>query len=103
MLAASIQDFLQIEGQLVEYTADFPSAEEKVAVYEYDCLVVDVNLPGGGTGLYVIRNLKNQHPDTGVIIVSARDALDDRITGLDFGADDYLTKPFHPGPHTISK
>lgn len=95
MLAASIQDFLQTEGYLVEYAADFPSAEEKVALYEYDCLVVDVNLPGGGTGLDVIRNLKKQHPNTGVIIVSARDALDDRITGLDLGADDYLTKPFH--------
>ncbi|HOY03935.1 MAG TPA: response regulator transcription factor [Saprospiraceae bacterium] len=95
MLATSIQDFLQTEGYLVEHAADFPSAEEKVTLYEYDCLVVDVNLPGGGTGLDVIRNLKKQHPDTGVIIVSARDALDDRITGLDLGADDYLTKPFH--------
>jgi len=94
-LAASIQDFLQAEGYLVEYAADFLSAEEKVALYEYDCLVVDINLPGGGTGLDVICNLKKQHPATGVIIVSARNALDDRIAGLDFGADDYLTKPFH--------
>ena len=94
-LAASIQDFLQAEGYLVEYAADFPAAEEKVALYEYDCLLVDINLPGGGTGLDVIHNLKKQHPETGVIIVSARNALDDRITGLDLGADDYLTKPFH--------
>ena len=94
-LAASIQDFLLAEGYLVEYAADFPVAEEKVALYEYDCLVVDINLPGGGTGLDVLRNLKKRHPATGVIIVSARNALEDRIIGLDLGADDYLTKPFH--------
>ncbi len=93
-LAASMQEFLLAEGYLVEYAADFPAAKEKVALYEYDCLVVDINLPGG-SGLDVLRQLKKHHPTTGVIIVSARNALDDRITGLDLGADDYLTKPFH--------
>ncbi len=94
-LAASMQEFLLSEGYVVEYAADFPSAEEKIALYEYDCLVVDVNLPGGGTGLDILHDLKKQHPTTGVIIVSARNAMEDRITGLDLGADDYLTKPFH--------
>lgn len=94
-LAASIQEFLQGEGYLVEWAADFPGADEKVALYEYDCLIVDINLPGGGTGLDILRSLKKRRPHTGVIIVSARNAFDDRILGLDLGADDYLTKPFH--------
>lgn len=94
-LAATVQDFLEGEGYLVEWAADFPSADEKAALYEYDCLIVDINLPGGGSGLDVLRTLRKQRPDTGVIIVSARNAFDDRILGLDLGADDYLTKPFH--------
>lgn len=94
-LAASILEFLKSEGYLVEYAPDFPAADEKTALYEYDCLIVDINLPGGGSGLDVIRSLKKQRPDAAVIIVSARNALEDRIAGLDLGADDYLTKPFH--------
>lgn len=94
-LALTVQGFLQGEGYVVEWVTDFPRAEEKAALYEYDCLIIDINLPGGGTGLDVLKTLKKHHPDTGVIIVSARNALDDRITGLDLGADDYLTKPFH--------
>ena len=85
-LALTVQDFLQGEGYVVEWAADFPTADEKAALYEYDCLIVDINLPGGGSGLDVLRNLKRQRPETGVIIVSARNALDDRITGLDLGA-----------------
>lgn len=94
-LAASISDFLKSEGYLVEIASDFPTAHEKAMVYEYDCLIVDINLPGGGTGLDVIRALKSLRPEAAVIIASARNALDDRITGLDLGADDYLIKPFH--------
>lgn len=94
-LALTVQEFLQGEGYLVEWAADFPAADEKAALYEYDCLIVDINLPGGGSGLDVLRNLKRQRPETGVIIVSARNALDDRVAGLDLGADDYLPKPFH--------
>lgn len=94
-LAATVQDFLKAEGYLVEHASDFPTADEKATIYDYDCLVVDINLPGGGSGLDILRNLKKTHPETGVIIVSARNALDDRIMGLDLGADDYLTKPFH--------
>jgi len=94
-LAASISDFLIGAGYLVEPASDFPTALEKAVVYEYDCLLVDINLPGGGTGLDVIRALKTLRPEAAVIIISARNALDDRIAGLDRGADDYLTKPFH--------
>ncbi|MEZ4927470.1 MAG: response regulator transcription factor [Saprospiraceae bacterium] len=95
VLASSIQEFLLTEGYQVEYASNFQSALEKVAIYTYDCLLVDINLPGGGSGLDVLRNLKKQHPETGVIIISAQNSLDDKIVGLDLGADDYLTKPFH--------
>lgn len=94
-LATTIREFLQHEGYIVEWASNFPAAAEKTALYEYDCLIVDINLPGGGSGLDILRQLKQRRPDTGVIIVSARNALDDRIAGLDLGADDYLTKPFH--------
>ena len=60
-LAATIRDFLEGEGYRVEQAADFPTADEKSAVYEYDCLIVDINLPGG-SGLEVIRNLKKKTP-----------------------------------------
>ena len=94
-LAVTVRDFLQSEGYRVEHAADFPTADEKASVYEYDCLIVDINLPGGGSGMDVIRNLKKKRPWAAVIIVSARNAVNDRIVGLDLGADDYLTKPFH--------
>jgi DNA-binding response OmpR family regulator len=63
-------------------------------VYEYDCVVADIGLPGG-SGLKLVQELKSRLPDTGVIVISARNSLEDKITGLDIGADDYLTKPFH--------
>lgn len=93
-LSATIRDFLEGEGYRVEQATDFPTADEKSAIYEYDCLIVDINLPGG-SGLEVIRNLKKKRPEAAIIIISARNALNDRIVGLDLGADDYLTKPFH--------
>jgi DNA-binding response OmpR family regulator len=94
-LAAGVREFFVQEGFVVEWAHDFPKAAEKVALYAYDCLIVDLNLPGGGSGLDVIRQLKKERPDTGVIVLSARNALDDRVTALELGADDYLTKPFH--------
>ncbi len=94
-LALTVQDFLRTEGYLVEWAADFPAAAEKASLYEYDCLLVDINLPGGGSGLDILRQLKQMRPETGVIILSARNAFEDRIVGLDLGADDYLSKPFY--------
>ena len=63
-------------------------------MYEYDCILVDIGLPDGN-GLSLIRELKKFHPGTGIIIISAKNSIEDKITGLDLGADDYLTKPFH--------
>jgi DNA-binding response OmpR family regulator len=93
-LLKEIRDCLVQEEFLVETASDYFHAEEKIDLYEYDIAVVDITLPGG-SGLDLIRKLKQKYPETGIIIISARDALDDRLTGLEIGADDYLTKPFH--------
>ena len=72
----------------------YRDALDKITLYEYDCIVLDLCLPDGN-GLDIIREMKRLSLETGILILSARDSLDDRITGLDLGADDYLTKPFH--------
>jgi len=82
------------ENALVETASTFMDAIDKVTMYQYDCILLDINLPGG-SGLQVLEQLRNLGKSDGVLIISARDALDDKIAGLDLGADDYLTKPFH--------
>jgi DNA-binding response OmpR family regulator len=93
-LADSIAAFLKKEQFIVETAYTFHEAAEKAGVNAYDCILVDIMLPGGN-GLDIIRELKRNRNETGIIIISARNALDDKLTGLDIGADDYLTKPFH--------
>ncbi|MBF0650168.1 response regulator transcription factor [Dysgonomonas sp. GY75] len=93
-LLESITEFLVSESFSVESVTAYSMAEEKVTLYDYDCVVVDINLPGG-SGLDIIRKLKSKNKDAGVIIISAKNSLDDKLIGLDIGADDYLTKPFH--------
>jgi DNA-binding response OmpR family regulator len=93
-LASTIQKFLIGEGYVCELATDFLEAEYKIGVYTYDCVVVDIMLPHG-SGLELVEMLKKQQSTTGIIIISAKNALDDKIKGLDLGADDYLTKPFH--------
>ncbi len=93
-LSKSITLYLKQEGYLCEVAYNFETATEKAMLYCYDCIIVDIMLPDGN-GLDIIRMLKKEHPDSGIIIISAKNAVDDKITGLDIGADDYLTKPFH--------
>lgn len=93
-LSEAIVSFLRKEKYLCEVASDYKLAEEKVNMYEYDCILVDITLPGGN-GLEIIRTLKKNYSLAGIIIISAKHSLDDKITGLDIGADDYLTKPFH--------
>lgn len=81
------------EKYICESATDFYKAQEKVGVYRYDLVVVDINLPGG-SGLDLIREVKKQDAATGIIVISARNSLDNKIEGLELGADDYLTKPF---------
>lgn len=93
-LLESITKYLVSEAFTVESAASFQEAEEKIDLYSYDCVVVDINLPGG-SGLDIIHKLKGKNKDAGIIIISAKNSLDDKLTGLNIGADDYLTKPFH--------
>lgn len=93
-LAEVIRASLEKEHYLIERAADFDSALEKVALYDYDCILLDIMLPGG-SGLDILEELKKSKTDGNVIIISAKDSLDDKLTGLGLGADDYLTKPFH--------
>lgn len=92
-LAESIGHYLSDEGYVYELAFDYNSASLKINAYDYDCVIVDINLPDGN-GLNIIRELKKNQSKSGIIIISARNSLVDRITGLDIGADDYLVKPF---------
>jgi DNA-binding response OmpR family regulator len=92
-LMEAIGDTLQDAGFLCETAENYIIASEKIAVYLYDIMVVDINLPDG-SGLDLIKEMKHSHPNTGIIIISARDSLNNKIEGLELGADDYLTKPF---------
>jgi DNA-binding response OmpR family regulator len=85
---------LEQESYIVETAADYHAAMEKLGVYEYDCILLDLGLPGG-SGLDLLKELKKEGKAAAVIILSARDSLDDKVTGLNLGADDYLPKPFH--------
>ncbi len=94
-LSDSIVEYLEIEGgHLCEAVYNYDNAVEKIELYEYDCIVVDINLPDG-SGLDIIRLIKNKSKTMGIIIISGRDSMEDRIEGLEIGADNYLTKPFH--------
>ena len=94
MLCETIVSYLEAEGYVCEHADTVEMGTEKINLYEYDCMLVDIGLPDGN-GLTLVRELKKCHPETGIIIISAKNSLDDKIIGLDLGADDYLTKPFH--------
>jgi DNA-binding response OmpR family regulator len=85
---------LEQEKFLVETAADFPSANDKIMTYDYDCILLDITLPGG-SGITLLEELKKMKKQESVIIVSAKNSVDDKVKGLDLGADDYLAKPFH--------
>lgn len=93
-LAQSIAEYLSEESYLCEFAATFNQALDKIETYTYDCILLDIMLPDGN-GMKILEELKKQDKQDGVIIISAKDALDDKIQGLQIGADDYLTKPFH--------
>lgn len=93
-LRSNIVSYLKGENYICEEASDFQTAMIKSESFEYDCILLDISLPDGN-GLQVLRELKANHRLEGVIIISAKNSLDDRISGLNFGADDYLAKPFH--------
>ena len=89
-----IKQFLEQENYMVEVADNFRSGLDKIISFDYDCILLDIMLPGGN-GLDLLQELKKLGKADSVIIISAKDSLDDKIKGLDLGADDYLTKPFH--------
>jgi len=93
-LSDSICTYLASEQFICERALDFLTALEKISLYDYACIILDINLPGG-SGLDIMHELKKQNKIDGVLIISARNSLDDKVFALKEGADDYLTKPFH--------
>ncbi|MEX2600752.1 MAG: response regulator transcription factor [Balneolaceae bacterium] len=92
-LLENILTYLSREGYLCEVATDYEQAFDKVMSYTYDVVLIDIMLPKGN-GLQLLRELKSAHSQTGTIIISAKNSLDDKISGLELGADDYMTKPF---------
>jgi DNA-binding response OmpR family regulator len=93
-LAKSIVQYLRQESYVCEIAYTATDAVEKIMLHDYDCILLDITLPDGN-GLKILEKLKKESKLEGVIIISAKNSLDDRIQGLNLGADDYLSKPFH--------
>lgn len=93
-LSSSICSYLENDNYICEQAYDSQAAIEKIEMGDYACILLDISLPSGN-GLNVLKNLKKAGKRDGVLIISARNSLDDRVQGLNLGADDYLTKPFH--------
>lgn len=93
-LQKSIVTYLERDGNVCETASDYDETVYKTQLYDYDIILLDVNLVTG-SGLDILKNLKKQKKEAGVIIISANNSLDNKLDGLDLGADDYITKPFH--------
>lgn len=93
-LSENIKSYLTQEGYVCEVASNYQQAVDKLYAYEYDLLALDLMLPDGN-GLDLLRSVKDNWPTICVLIISAKNALDDRLMGLNLGADDYLAKPFH--------
>ncbi len=93
-LRESIEEYFTEAGNICETATNYQNAIVKINLYRYDCVLLDITLPGGN-GIELLKSLKeNNYPD-GVLIISAKNSLDDRLDGVNLGADDYLVKPFH--------
>jgi DNA-binding response OmpR family regulator len=93
-LARNIRDFLGREGYVCESTETLEGAKEKLGLFQYDCILLDIGLPDGN-GISLLKSIRTEYKNSNVLIISAKNALDDKIIGLEQGADDYITKPFH--------
>ena len=93
-LQEAIANYLNRDGNICEVASDYYEAIDKISIYDYDIIILDINLISG-SGLDVLKLLKKENKTAGVIIISANNSLDDKLLGLDLGADDYITKPFH--------
>lgn len=93
-LAKSIKHYLEENDFVCEHVNNIFDASEKTEMYNYDCVLLDLSLPDGH-GFEILKHLKENKKEDGIIIISAKDTLDSKIKGLQLGADDYLIKPFH--------
>lgn len=93
-LAQSMISYLSGENYVCEYAGTYQQALAKIDMFEYECILLDIMLPGGD-GMQLLEEIKKREKEEGIIIISAKDSFDDKINGLQLGADDYLAKPFH--------
>ncbi len=93
-LQRTVEEFLLKEKMIVETATTFQQALDKIISFEYDCILLDILLPDGN-GMDILRELKEMGRKSSVIILSAKDSVEDKVEGLLVGADDYLAKPFH--------
>ena len=93
-LASSISEFLGREGYICEVSYNIVDAQDKLISFQYDCVLLDIMLPDGN-GLQILSFIRAERIQSSILILSAKNSLDDKIAGLEEGADDYLTKPFH--------
>lgn len=93
-LAQSMKYYLEGENYICECSHHYNEALEKLSFNSYDCILLDIMLPDGN-GLNILNYIKTEKISSGILIISAKNALDDKINGLERGADDYITKPFH--------
>ena len=92
-LSEIVSEFLQNQKYICEQARNFDIAKQKLSIYLYDIILLDITLPDGN-GLKLIKTIKEYNPEAGIIIISAKNSIDDKISGLDLGSDDYMTKPF---------
>src|SRR5690349_5023210 len=92
-LVKSMTEFLRQESYVCEVAYTAREAEEKILIFDYDCILLDISLPDG-SGLEILEKLRKNNKTDGVIIITAKNSLDDKVKGLNLGADDYLSKPF---------
>lgn len=92
--AQMVSTYLSAQSYVCEIAESYNQAKEKITLYQYDCILLDLMLPDGN-GLSLLKLLKEENKQDGVIIISAKNALEDKVQGLQIGADDYLSKPFH--------
>lgn len=93
-LAQDIASYLSGQNYLCEFASTFEMAKEKIDLYNYDCILLDLMLPGG-SGIELLKLIKSQNKQDGVIIISAKNSIEEKVHGLEIGADDYLSKPFN--------
>ncbi|MBA4056715.1 MAG: DNA-binding response regulator [Marivirga sp.] len=93
-LVKSMAQFLRQESYVCEVAYTASEADEKILLFNYDCILLDISLPDGN-GLKILEKLRNNNKSDGVIIITAKNSLDDKVKGLNLGADDYLSKPFY--------